>query len=157
MIELKVIKEKQNRGYAIAVLIGNHGESSHWTSPPIPNDKLNYNFEKEYLIGKYPIINTKERAETFSRLYKNLWIEVTSEQRELMEHTLGMDYKTKPYRNRFFTQETDKDWNELVEKGLAKKGTKHPNNDEYVYFWLSKQGVEFVLGKSVSDKVYKEL
>jgi hypothetical protein len=74
-----------------------------------------------------------------------------------MQHCVGIGRKKKPYRNYFCTQETDKNWNELVEKGLARKGTKHSNDDEFIYFWLSKQGVEFVLGKSVSDKVYYEL
>lgn len=103
------------------------------------------------------MINSKLKAETFSRLYKNLWIEITPYQLELMQHCIGIVGKKKPYRNYFFTQETDENWNELVEKGLAEKGTKHPNNDEYIYFWLSRQGVEFVLGKSVSSKIYDEL
>lgn len=88
---------------------------------------------------------------------KSLLIEVTPYQLELMQHCVGIGRKRKPYRNYFFTQETDKDWNELVEKGLAQKGTNHPNNDEYIYFWLSKQGLEFILGRSVSEKFYKEL
>jgi hypothetical protein len=155
---LKVVKEQKGSGYIITVLIGNHGQNSYWTSPPMyGKDNHHYNFEVEYLRGRYSIINTKNRAEQFSSLYKNLWVEVTPYQSRLIHHCVGIDRNKKPYRNYFFTQETDKDWNELVEKGLAIKGTKHPNNDEFIYFYLSKQGLEFVLGKSVSDKVYKEL
>ncbi|WP_242859896.1 hypothetical protein [Clostridium drakei] len=64
---MKVIKEQRNRGYIITVLIGTHGQNSYWTSPPIYGvDNHHYNFEKEYLVGRYPMINTKEKAETFS-------------------------------------------------------------------------------------------
>ena len=93
----------------------------------------------------------------YSREIEDL-TEVTSYQLELMRHCVGIrGKKKKPFRNYFFTQEIDKDWNELVEKGLAEKGTNHPNNDEYIYFWVSKKGLELILGKSVSDKFYKEL
>ncbi|MBN7575434.1 hypothetical protein C1H57_08435 [Clostridium sp. 2-1] len=88
---------------------------------------------------------------------KNLLEYVTQYQLDIMRHCVGIGRKNKPYRNYFFTQETDKDWNELVQKGLAEKGTNHPNNDECIYFWLSKQGLELILGRSVSDKFYKEL
>ena len=157
---MKLLKEKGNgTNTLITVVIGKKQYKSWWTSPPIYGIDTNcrFDFDMEYLKGRYPIIRTLERAKQFSSLYKNLWIEVTNYQLELMQHCIGVGRKEKPYRNYFFTQETDRNWNELVEKGLAIKGTKKPNNDEFIYFWLSKQGVEFVLGKSVSDKVYKNL
>ncbi len=153
---MKVIKEQRNRGYIITVFIGTHGQSSYWTSPPIHDKKHHYSFDKEYLIGRYPMLNTKAKAETFSRLYKNLWIEVTSYQLDLMKHCIGLDYKKKPYRNYFYTSPDDKDWNELVNKELAIKSKEEANNG-CIYFWLSKQGVEYALEKSVGDKVYNEL
>ncbi|MBO0575129.1 hypothetical protein EXQ42_09635 [Clostridium botulinum] len=154
---MKIIKEKKDKGYIITVLVGTHGKNSYWTSPPIYGvDNHHYNFEKEYLVGRYPMINTKVKAKTFSRLYRNLWIEVTPYQLHLMKHCIGLDYKKRPYRNYFCTSPDDKDWNELVGKGLAAKSNKEPNNG-CIYFWLSRQGVEYVLGKSVSDKVYEEL
>lgn len=154
---MRVLKTKKERGYIITVLIGAKCQNSYWTSPPIYGiDNNHYNFKKEYLIGRYTIIDTKERAETFSRLYKNLWIEVTPYQLELMKHCIGLNYKKRPYRNYFCTSPNDKDWNELVDKGLAIKSNEKPNN-ECIYFWLSRQGVEYVLGKSVSDKVYKRM
>lgn len=159
---MKVYKEEQkpnHSGYVICVKIGKGIWKSYWSAPPIYGvDKhCRYDFDLHYIRDRYPIINTKERARQFSSLYKNLWIEVTPYQLELMQHCVGIGRKKKPYRNNFFTKETDKDWNELVEKGLAVKGNRRPNGDECIYFWLSKQGVEFLLGKSVSDKVYKEL
>lgn len=156
---MKLLKEKVDKGYIISVVVGSKVYSSWWTAPPIYGvDKNNsYHFDMEYLKNRYPIINTRKRAEQFSELYKNLWIEVSDYQMDLMKHCIGLGRSKKPYRNYFFTQEGDKDWNVLVEKGLAVKGTKHPNNDEFVYFWLSKRGVEFVLGKSIGEAVYKEL
>lgn len=157
---MKLLKEKRDgKGYIITVLVGKGIYNSWWTSPPIYGVDTNcrYDFDMEYLRDRYPVINTKKRAEQFSSLYKNIWIEITPYQLDLIQHCVGIGRKKKPYRNYFFTQETDKDWNDLVNKGLAVKGTKHPNNDEHIYFWLSKQGLEYVLGKSVSEKVYKEL
>lgn len=154
---MKLIKEKKGEGYIISVLMGTNGKSSYWDAPPIyGKDNHHYNFEKEYLISRYPMINTKEKAETFSRLYKNLWIEVSPYQTDLMKHCIGLDYKKKPYRNYFCTSPEDKDWTELVSKGLAAKSNKEPNNS-CIYFWLSRQGVEYVLGRSVSEKVYKKM
>jgi hypothetical protein len=153
--KLKVRKESgKYSGYNVIVEIGNKSWSSYFSAPSESVDHAGL----KYLTDRYPIITTEKRAEEFKRLYKNLWIDITEYQLDLMKHSLGISYKKKkPYRNYFFTQENDKDWNELVEKGLAMKGTKHPNNDEFIYFWCSKQGVEFVLGKSVSEKLYKEL
>lgn len=152
-------KKKDNKGYVITVIVGKTGYNSYWSAPPIYGvDKHNrYDFDLEYIRNRYPIINTKERAKQFSGLYKNLWIDITDKQLELMKHSLGLTRNKKPYRNYFFTLEDDKDWNELVEKGLAIKGKDHPNDDKYIYFFVSKQGLEFVLGKSVSDKVYNEI
>ncbi|WP_097025406.1 hypothetical protein [Clostridium peptidivorans] len=154
---MKVIKEKKDKGYIITVLIGNHGQNSYWTSPPIYGiDNHHYNFEKQYLVGRYPMINTKEKAKTFSRLYKNLWVEVTPYQLDLMKHCIGLDYKKKPYRNRYQTQAEDEGWNDLVKKGLAKMSDNIADNG-LTWFWLTQQGVEYVLGKSVSKKVYEDL
>lgn len=145
--------ENRNRGYDIYLIIGNKEYKSHWTSPPESVDHV----DLEYLKNRYPAINTKYRMNFFKELYKNLWIDVTVEQVQLMRHCIGLDYKKKPYRNYFMINHENKDWNELVEKGLAIKSKDEPNSWGSVYFWLSKQGVEYILGKSISDKVYREL
>lgn len=154
---MKISKEKKDKGYIITVTIGRHCKNSYWTSPPIyGEDNHHYNFEKEYLADRYPTINTKAKAETFSRLYKNLWIKVTPYQLKLMKHCIGLDYKKRPYRNYFCTYPDDKDWNCLVMKGLAKKSNEKPKNG-CIFFWLTRQGVEYTLEKSISEKVYKTL
>ncbi|EKX78831.1 hypothetical protein CFSAN001628_016994, partial [Clostridium botulinum CFSAN001628] len=61
-----------------------------------------------------------------------------------------------PYRNRYETQSKDEDWNNLVKKGLAKMSDNIADNG-LTWFWLTQQGVEYVLGKSVSQKVYERL
>lgn len=145
--------KNRNSGYDIYLIIGNKEYISHWTSPPESVDHVDLG----YLKNRYPAINTKDRMEIFKELYKNLWIEITSNQRELMEHCIGVDYKNKPYRNYFFTNYADEEWNDLVNKGLAIKSKEKPNSWGSIYFWLSKQGVEYILGKSISNKVYREL
>lgn len=156
---MKLFKEKvKGKGYMITVKIGKRENSSYWTSPPIYCiDNHSFNFEKEYLIGRYPLINTKKKAKQFSSLYKNLWIEVTDHQRTLMEHCIGVGKRAKPYRNYYMTNHDDKDWDYLIKKGLAEKSKEEPNSYGCIYFWLTKQGVEFILNKSVSYKVYEEL
>lgn len=150
-MRLEKIKNK-NRGYDIYLIIANKAYHSWWSSPPESVDHVDLG----YLKNRYPKINTNIRVKTFKELYKNLWKSVTEYQLKLMKHCIGLDYKKKPYRNYFCTCPEDKDWNELVGKGLAIKSSKETNNG-CICFWLSRQGVEFVLGKSISEKVYKEL
>ncbi|AWB17241.1 hypothetical protein [Clostridium botulinum] len=145
--------ENRNRGYDIYLIIANRDYKSWWTSPPKSVDHAGL----EYLKDRYPKINTKARMETFKELYKNLWIDITKTQRQNMKHCIGLDYKKKPYRNYYCTSHKDENWNNLVEKGLAVKSSKEPNSYGCTCFWLSKQGVEFILDKSISDKVYEEL
>ncbi|MBX4259774.1 hypothetical protein KTC96_24930 (plasmid) [Clostridium estertheticum] len=148
----KIISEN-NGGCFIQVEIGHKGNQSYWSAPSKSVDHADLG----YLRDRYCIINTEKRAAEFKRQYKNLWVEITPCQTELMKHAMGLGRSKKPYRNYFFTQESDKDWNELVEKGLAFKSTRHPNNDEFVYFYLTKQGVEIITGKKIRKKEYEDL
>jgi hypothetical protein len=150
---IKVSKSLSNGGYHITVEIGGREWSSYWSAPGDSIDHAGL----RYITDRYPIIRTEKRASEFKRQYKNLWIEVTPYQLELMQHSIGLGRAKKPYRNYFFTQADDKNWNELVIKELVIKGTNHPNNDEYIYFYLTKLGVEFSIGKKVTDNEYKEL
>jgi len=151
---MKVRKEvSPNGGCYILVGIGSREWSSYWSAPSESIDHAGLS----YITDRYPIIRTDKRAVEFKRQYKNLWIKVTPYQLELMQHSIGLGHAKKPYRNYFFTQENDEDWNSLVTKELAIKGTKHPNNDEYIYFYLTKLGVEFSTGKNVTDDYYKKL
>lgn len=151
-MELKKVKKENFSGFQIILIIAGTQYYSYWSAPPESVDHVGL----EYLRDRYPIINTKERANTFKELYKNLWIDVSERQLKEMKHCIGLDYKKRPYRNYFCTEEDDKYWNELVSKGLAIKG-KRIVNANCVYFFLTKQGVEYVLGKSVSEKYYKEI
>ena len=82
-------------------------------------------------------------------------IEVSGEQMSAMKHALGLNYQKKPYRNRFYCSENDERWNDLVSKGLAEKGLDW--KEDKCCFWLSKLGVAFILGKSISIEKYKDL
>lgn len=148
---MKVIKEKgKYSGYNIIVAIGKKWDSSFFGAPSENIDHAG----KEYIQERFPLIHTNKRIEQFKELYKNLWIEVTAEQLDDMKHTLGLDYSKKPYRNRYYAESNNKGWEDLVNKGLASKIEEQPNRISY---WLTKQGVEYVLGKSIGDKYYKEL
>lgn len=149
---MKVWKEKTGeKSHNIYIQVGKAVYKSFWSSPP----KNSEHVDLEYLKERYPIITTEKRAAEFKRLFKMLWIEVSDEQKRKMRHALGLDNSKRAYRNRYQTSKDDSDWNELLEKGLAAKG----KEGEYglVWFWLTKDGAEFVLGKKISNKVYEEL
>jgi hypothetical protein len=151
-MKLKCIKE--DNGYTICCQIGKKFSQS-WFS------NLSSNIDHAdimYIQGRFPIIHTEKQVIEFKKKYKLLFIEVSEEQLDDMKHTLGLNYNKKPYRNYFNTYKDDKNWNDLVNKGLATKGkeVEYLTKDS-IYFWLTKEGVEFVLGKSISNKKYKDL
>lgn len=142
----------RHSGYYIILSIGTKENTSFFEAPSKSIDHAGL----EYISGRYPMIRTKERSETFKRLYKNLFIETNEYQDKILKHCIGLDYKKKPYRNRYQTQHTDEDWNNLIQKGLAKMSDDIADNG-LTWFWLTQQGVEYVLEKSVSKKVYENL
>ncbi|MNW53468.1 hypothetical protein D3C74_310300 [compost metagenome] len=71
--------------------------------------------------------------------------DLTEVQREEMRHALGLNYDKKPTRNYFYTDADDSDWNDLVEKGYARK---RPGwDEESAYFSVTDEGKK-VLGVS---------
>lgn len=148
---MKLIKEKgKYSGYNLILTIGKKCDSSFFE---VPSESIDY-ASKKYIQERFPLINTNKRVEQFKELYKNLWLEVTEEQLNDMKHALGLDRGKKPYRNRFYSESNNPEWDSLVNKHLADKIEEQPNRTSY---WLTEQGVEYVLGKSISDKYYKEL
>ena len=77
-------------------------------------------------------------------------MEITKKQKSDMCHALGFRdgdkfNMTKSYRNYFYTSTDDKDWCELVEKGLATSRPSTFTKGES-YFHVSDKGIE-VLSK----------
>jgi hypothetical protein len=120
--------------------------------------KLRTDIKNEILIpsgkcsGAYYVIQSE--MDKYLEVVKKQ-IQVSEEQLSDMKHTLGLNYKNKPYRNRFYCNKNDINWNDLVNKGLAKKGFEQEN--DRCYFGLSKLGVAFAFGRSISVEKYKEL
>lgn len=104
------------------------------------------------LLGTYYV--TQKELDKYLKVVKKQ-IEVTEEQIDEMRHALGLSYEKNPYRNRFYSSTSDKKWNDLVAKGLAEKGSNSENKN--CHFWLSKLGVAFILGKSITIKKYNNL
>lgn len=64
--------------------------------------------------------------------------QITEVQKEEMKHALGLNYDQKETRNYFYTDADDKEWNDLVEKGFARK---RPGwDDESAYFSVTDEG-----------------
>lgn len=144
-------KENSNGGYNIYCTIGNREIGSWWSGPMSNIDHAG----QMYLQGRYPFITTKKRAIEFKRLYKLLWIEITEKQRKEMSNSLGLLHSNKPYRNRFYTDREDKSWNDLVEKGLAEKGS--GGGGDNCFYHLTKEGVEYILGRNIKQSTYDDL
>ncbi|BDB03497.1 hypothetical protein [Clostridium botulinum] len=104
------------------------------------------------LLGTYYV--TQKELDKYLKVVKKQ-IEVTEEQLDEMKHALGLSYGKKPYRNIFYSSTSDKKWNDLVAKDLAEKDFNSENKN--CYFWLSKLGVAFILGKSITIKKYNNL
>jgi len=69
-------------------------------------------------------------------------IEITKLQREEMEHALGLNKSPVQTRNNFYDDADDKSWNDLVEKGLARK---RPGwDDESAYFIMTQEGIDLI-------------
>lgn len=81
-------------------------------------------------------------------------VDVSKEQREEMEHAIGINYHKKPYRNKFYTQSIDEKWNDLVNKGLAKKSSGWEVG--YSYFYLTIEGFAF-LGINITEEDWRDL
>lgn len=146
-------KKCECRGYHIYCKLGNNVYESWWGGPPKNIDHVDLMYLKE----RYSIITTEKRAEKFKKLWKKLWLEVTEEQLRKMKHCIGLDYKKKPFRNRFYCNKNDKNWTNLVKKGLAAGDSSLSKENENCYFELTKAGVEFILKRSISNNTYKEL
>jgi len=81
-------------------------------------------------------------------------ITITGKQKEEMLHCIGLNYGKHPYRNKFYTQCTDKNWLDLEAKGLAKH-TAGWEKDMW-YFYLTKEGFAF-LGINITNKRWEDL
>jgi hypothetical protein len=85
----------------------------------------------------------------------NEQLQVSADQLEEMRHTLGLNYEKKPFRNRFYTEADDSNWNDLVSKGLARKLKGW--EEDMAYFKLTMEGIKIAYGKDVTMEQYKDL
>ncbi len=69
-----------------------------------------------------------------------------------MKHMLGLDYKKKPYRNYGYFHSIQSDLEDLKKKNLAY--SHEASNGRDIVYHLTKEGVEFVLGREITDEEY---
>jgi hypothetical protein len=82
-------------------------------------------------------------------------LNVSEEQLKEMKHALGLDYKKRPYRNRYYCSIHNTNWNDLVEKNYAKK--LQGWDSDSAYYKLTYEATKAVYGKRMSKKLYDEL
>jgi hypothetical protein len=80
---------------------------------------------------------------------------VTEQQLKEMRHALGLDYKNRPYRNRYYCSTNNVNWNDLVDKELARKLPGWESDS--AYYKLTFEAAKAVYGKRMSKKYYNEL
>jgi hypothetical protein len=79
-------------------------------------------------------------------------IEISDEQRDMMNHALGLNYKKKPCRNHSYASSDNEHWNDLVEKGLAVKIEGWEEGKSYYH--ITYKGAKLVYGKPMSIKYF---
>lgn len=67
---------------------------------------------------------------------------VTYDQLRIMQHIIGHDYTSKPYRNYAYFHSIQPDLEDLIKKGLM--GSKEASNGRDIIYYLSKKGLEYV-------------
>jgi hypothetical protein len=73
-------------------------------------------------------------------------IKLTKKEKELLRHTLGLNYNPKSYRNHFAADPLTEDYRiclDLEEKGLMRQG--RTNENKLVYFHATDAGRDAVL------------
>lgn len=85
----------------------------------------------------------------------NQTVEITKEQRSVMEHALGLNYKKKPYRNRYYTSSDNLQWLSLVSSGLAEQGGGW--SEGMCYFRVTFAGAKAIFTKPMSRKYFDDL
>lgn len=82
-------------------------------------------------------------------------VELTKEQRSMMEHALGLNYKKKPYRNRYYTNSDNEHWLDLVSKGLAEQCGGWEKGR--CYFIVTFEGAKTIFTKPMSREYFDDL
>ena len=80
--------------------------------------------------------------------------DITGEQLRKMSHALGLSRKNKPYRNYYSLTSPNQDWEDLIEKGFAKKCKGF--NDSIIYY-VTFEAVQLLYSKKISKEFYDEL
>lgn len=75
---------------------------------------------------------------------------ITETQREAMLHCLGLDWKKKPFRNYYCEYEPNAEWEDLVNKGLAKRNLylKGGMANDLYYYHVTTKGKEILFNKT---------
>jgi hypothetical protein len=89
-------------------------------------------------------------------------MEINYEQIKLMQHAIGLQnaksiqrHKYNAYRNYFCENGNSKEWEDLVNKGLATSRSGDKPNEGYTYYFVTKLGLE-ALGKIMMIKITEQ-
>ena len=92
---------------------------------------------KDIEDGNQKILFKKKKKETKGP-------KITESQKRKMEHTLGLDYRKKPFRNRYVTDfgfKNNDELIELVDMGLMGRNKFH---EQGYFYWVTEEGAKFL-------------
>ncbi|GEM_PF-2554486 len=103
--------------------------------------------------GAYYVIQSE--LDRYLKLWKN---QLNVEQLRLANHMTGLNRKrTKfPYRNYFYSECGVKEIEDLINKGLAVKRAGGMREND-IYYFLTKECIELLLGKEITKEQFKEI
>lgn len=81
--------------------------------------------------------------------------DISKDQLSEMQHALGLTRVKKPNRNMFYTNGDDANWNDLVSKGYATKGSGWTAGK--AYFFVTWEGLKRIYSKPISKKYFSEI
>ncbi|WYU49987.1 hypothetical protein MHH67_11350 [Bacillus sp. FSL K6-0047] len=80
-------------------------------------------------------------------------MELTEYQKGKLLHAFGLDYSRKPYRNYYYCNKENDEWEDMVAKGYA---TRRNDDSAFVYFGTLK-GLRVVFRKNVTKKYFDSI
>ena len=103
--------------------------------------------------GAYYVIQSE--LDRYLKLWKN---QLNVEQLKLANHMTGLNRKRIkfPYRNYFYSEGEVKELEDLINKGLAVKRAGGMRKND-IYYFLTKECIEMLLGKEITEEQFKEI
>jgi len=83
-----------------------------------------------------------------------LGADLTGYQIGKLQHSFGLDYSNKPYRNYYYCSENNAEWDDMCKKGYA---IKKVNSDYGIVYYGTLKGLRTVFRRNVTRKYFESI